>query len=99
MDDWEQFNKTSLPEKEEFYSHLNMEDITDADYVRAKGVYKELKTKNLKRISIFVCSRQYIIVGWCIWELSKYVSQNKRTWCCKNYFSPQISMGAALKKT
>ena len=63
MDDWEQFNKTSLPEKEEFYSHLNMEDITDTDYVRAKGVCKELKTKNLKRISIFVCSRQYIIVG------------------------------------
>ena len=22
-----------LPEKEDFYSHLNVEDITDADYV------------------------------------------------------------------
>ena len=32
MDDREKFNKTSLPEKENFYSHLNMEDITDADY-------------------------------------------------------------------
>ena len=31
-DDWEKFNETSLPEKEDFYSHLNMEDITDADY-------------------------------------------------------------------
>ena len=28
MDDWEKFNETSLPEKEDFYSHLNMEDIT-----------------------------------------------------------------------
>ena len=28
MDDWEKFNKISLPEKEDFYSHLNMEDIT-----------------------------------------------------------------------
>ena len=27
----EKFNETSLPEKG-FYSHLNMEDITDADY-------------------------------------------------------------------
>ena len=27
MDDWEKFNETSLPEKEDFYSHLNMEDI------------------------------------------------------------------------
>ena len=24
MDDWKKFNETSLPEKEGFYSHLNM---------------------------------------------------------------------------
>ena len=36
MYDWEKFNKTSLPEKEDFYSHLNMEDVTDADYAHAK---------------------------------------------------------------
>ena len=28
MDDWKKFNETSVPEKEDFYSHLNMEDIT-----------------------------------------------------------------------
>ena len=33
-------NETSLPEKD-FYSHLNMEDITNADYVHAKKVLKE----------------------------------------------------------
>ena len=38
MDDWEKFNETSLLEKEDFYSHLNMEDITDADYAHAKRV-------------------------------------------------------------
>ena len=31
MDDWEKLNKTSLPEKDDFYIHLIMEDITDAD--------------------------------------------------------------------
>ena len=31
MDDWEKFNETSLPGKEDFYSQLNMKDITDAD--------------------------------------------------------------------
>ena len=35
MDDWEKFNETSLPEKEDFYSHLNMEDITETDYLHA----------------------------------------------------------------
>ena len=37
MDDWEKFNETTLkPEKEEFYNNLNMEDITDANYMHAK---------------------------------------------------------------
>ena len=31
MDDWEKINKTSVPKKQDFYSHLNMEDITDVD--------------------------------------------------------------------
>ena len=31
MDDWEKVNETALPENEEFYSNLNLEDITDAD--------------------------------------------------------------------
>ena len=47
IDDWEKFNEASLPEKEDFYNHLNMEDITDADYVHAKGVCKEFEIKNL----------------------------------------------------
>ena len=32
MDSWDRFNETSLPNKEDFYSCLNMEDITDIDY-------------------------------------------------------------------
>ena len=36
MDDWEKFNETTLPEKEELYSNLNMEDITGAHYMYAK---------------------------------------------------------------
>ena len=47
MDDWEKFNETSLPEKEGFYSHLNVEDITDADYAHAKRVCKDFEIKNL----------------------------------------------------
>ena len=40
MDDWEKFSETSLPENEDFYSHLNMEDITDGDYAHGKRVWK-----------------------------------------------------------
>ena len=31
IDDWKKFNETTLPEKEQFYSSLNKEDITDTD--------------------------------------------------------------------
>ena len=41
------FDKTSLPDKEDFYSSLNMEDITDVDHRHAKRVFKNLNNKNL----------------------------------------------------
>ena len=45
MDDWEKISETSLPKKD-FYSHLNMEDITDVDYVHANRACKDFETKN-----------------------------------------------------
>ena len=48
MDDWEKFNETTSPEKEEFYSNLCMEDITDADYMHAKRLYKDFGNKKLE---------------------------------------------------
>ena len=47
MDDWEKFQETTLLEKKDFYSSLNLEDITDADYMKAKRVCKNFKIKNL----------------------------------------------------
>ena len=46
IDDWKKLNETSLPEKEDFYCHLNVEDIADADCARAKRAGKDFK-KNL----------------------------------------------------
>ena len=34
--------------KEDFYSHLNMEDITDTDYVHTKRVCKDFEIKNIR---------------------------------------------------
>ena len=45
--DWEKFIETSLTEKKGFYCHLNMEDITDADYTHGKRVWKDFKVKNV----------------------------------------------------
>ena len=48
MDDWEKFHGTTLPEKEELYSNLNIEDITDADYVYVKRVCKDFEIKTFR---------------------------------------------------
>ena len=47
MDDWEKFNETSLPEKEDFYSHIKMEYITHEQYTYGKCVCKDFEIKNL----------------------------------------------------
>ena len=49
MDDWEKFNETTLSKTEEFYSNLNMEDMTDANYMHVKKVCKNFEIKNIDK--------------------------------------------------
>ena len=49
MDSWKRFNKASLTSKEDFYSHLNMEDIDDIDYRHGNNVFKVFKLDNFKK--------------------------------------------------
>ena len=59
VDDWEKFNETSLPEKADFYSHLNMENITDADYTHAKRDCKDFEIKIVGIIMIYMFKSLY----------------------------------------
>ena len=47
MHEWRNFNKTSLPEKKDIFSHLNMKNITDSDYIHVKRVCKDFGIKNI----------------------------------------------------
>ena len=46
MDSWERFDETRLPNKKAFYSELNLEDITDEDYIYVQKIFEEFKLKN-----------------------------------------------------
>ena len=83
-----------LPEKEDFYSLLNIEDITDADYMHAKGVCKDFEIKNIRGTSWFVCSKRYLIVSQCVWELSKYVPWEISPWPCLFSYHTRINMAS-----
>ena len=62
MDNWERFDETSLPNKESFYSNLNMENIDDIDYRHGNNVFKRFKLKNVGEYhdlyvqSTFICT-------------------------------------------
>ena len=47
MQDWQKFNDTSLPKKDDFYSGLSMEDITDSDYNHARVIFDDFEIKQL----------------------------------------------------
>ena len=77
MDDWKKFNKSSLPEKEDFYSLLNMEGITDADYVHTKKVCKDFEIKNLgEYYDLYIQSDTLLLVD---------ISENFRN-ICRNIY-------------
>ena len=47
MGSCEKFTETVLPLKKDFYSNLNLEDISDEDYAHAQKVWDVFKIKSL----------------------------------------------------
>ena len=57
LDNWERFDEVSLPTKQDFYSSLNVEDVTDIDYRHAKKIFalKIFNNNILPIIIIYMC--------------------------------------------
>ena len=99
MDSWEKFSKISLPSKEDFYSYLNMEDISDIDYRHGNNVFKGFKLENLGDChDLYVPSDTLLLAD---------VFNNFRDMCIKEYeldpthflSLPGLAWLACLKKT
>ena len=99
MDNWERFDETSLPNKESFYSSLNMENIDDIDYRHGNNIFKKIKLKNLGEYhDLYVQSDTLILAD---------VFENFRNMCIKVYeldpahfiSLPGFAWQACLKKT
>ena len=98
-DTWEKFSEISLPSKEDFYSNLNMEDISDIDYRHANNVFKVFKLENLGDYhDLYVQSDTLLLAD---------VFNNFRDMCLKEYeldpghflSLPGLAWQACLKKT
>ena len=99
MDNWERFDETSLPNKEAFYSSLNIEDITDVDYRHANSVFKKFELKNLEEYHYLSVQSDKLLLA--------DVLANFRNMCIKVYkldpahflTAPGLAWQACLKKT
>ena len=98
-DSWERFDEELLPDKEAFYSSLNMEDITDVDYRHAKKVFKNFNNKNLGNYhDLYVQSDTFLLAD---------VFENFRNKCIKIYetdpahflSAPGLAWQACFKET
>ena len=98
MNIWERFDETSLPDKELFYSSLNMENIDDIGYRHGNNVFKKFKLKNLGEYhDLYVQSDTPLLAD---------VFENFRNMCIKVYELdpahflplPGLAWQACLKK-
>ena len=99
MDDWDRFNEEKLPNKSDFYSSLNMEDISEINYRHAAKVLNKSNIKNLgEHHDLYVQSDTLLLAD---------VFESFRNLCIKTYkldpayFSslPGLAWQAHLKKT
>ena len=103
MDTCERFSEISLPSKEDFYSNLNMEDISDIDYRHANNVFKRFKLENLGDYDdLYVQSDALLLADvfsnfrdMCLIHIRTRV----RTRPCSFFIITWISMASLLKKT
>ena len=98
MDNWKRFDETSLPDKESFYSSLNMKNIDDIDYSHGNNVFKKFKLKNLGEYhNLYVQSNTLLLAD---------IFENFRNMCIKVYeldpahflSLPGLAWQACLKK-
>ena len=99
MDSWEKFNKNTIPPKEAFYSELNLDGISDADYEHVKKVWEAFEIKNL--------GEYHDLYVQCDTFLLSDVFENFRNKCIEIYeldpahflSAPGLAWQACLKKT
>ena len=97
MDSWERFGETSLPDKEAFYSKLNLENITDKGYEHVQKVWEVFEIKTLGEYHD-LCVQSNTILHADVFE-------NFRDKCIEIYrldpayfLSPGLAWQARLKK-
>ena len=99
MDSFEKFDKTELPTKEEFYSILNNEHITDEDYQHAKNVWDIFQLQTMGEYHNLYLKSDILLLADVFENFRKTCLQYYKLDPCHYFTSPGLSWDAMLKMT
>ena len=98
MDSFEKFNE-KLPPKEEFYSILNDEHVTDKDYQHAQTVWNTFNLKNMGEYHDLYLKSDILLLADVFENFRKTCLQYYKLDPCHYFTSPGLSWDAMLKMT
>ena len=99
MDSFEKFNKTEIPTKEEFYSILNNEHITDDDYKHAQKVWNTFQLQTMGEYHNLYLKSDIVLLADVFENFRKTCLQYYKLDPCHYFTSPGLSWDAMLKMT
>ena len=99
MDSFEKFNRTELPTKEEFYSILNNEHITDEDYSHAQKVWNTFQLQTIGEYHNLYLKSDILLLADVFENFRKTCLQYYKLDPCHYFTSPGLSWDAMLKMT
>ena len=94
-----QFNETSLPSKEQFYSKLNDSDISEEDYQYAQRVWHTFNCKTMKDYHDRYLKTDVLILTDVVENFRDVCLQNYGLDPAWYYTAPGLAWDATLKKT
>ena len=99
MDSFEKFNQMELPTKNQFYSILNDQHITDDEYDHAKKVWKTFKIKTMGEYHDLYLESNMLLLADVFENFRKTCMQYYKLDPCHYFTSPGLSWDAMLKMT
>ena len=99
MDSFEKFNQTKLPAKDQFYSILNDQHITNDEYEHAKKVWKAFKIKTMGEYHDLYLGSDVLLLADVFESFRKTCLQYYKLDPCHYFTSPGLLWDAMLKMT
>ena len=99
MDSFEKFNEKELPTKDQFYSILNDQHITDDEYNHAKEVWNTFMIRTLGDYHDLYLISLMLLLTDVFENFRKTCMQYYKLGPCHNFTSPGLSWDAMLKMT